>query len=156
MKTLLRKLNWRLILIHFLALWLFMDAFRLFASLYDYNFLHALKHAFSTLKGSSKALNDLRLLYPNTNLAERLADDLKRMTLMQFVGLLGAFLISLRVTLKMRWFWLNSVFAFFAGFLIFKYYRSIPGKYDLIHYIDYIQYIFPKKINPTELSGQTS
>jgi len=149
MKALLRKLNWRLILIHFLAIWLFMGAFRLFASLYDYNFLH-------TLKASSKALNDLHLLYPNTNLGERLAENLMRMTLMQFVGLLGAFLISLGIALKMRWFWLNSIIVFTAGSAVFILKKAVYGELSPIYYISYIQYIFPKKSNPIWEYGATA
>jgi hypothetical protein len=103
-----------------------MDDFRGFAGLYDYKFANALRHSFLTLQASPNALKTLRSFYPNTNLGGRITEDVMRMTLMQFVGLLGAFLISLAVTLKMRWFWLNSVIAFIAGLIIFILKRAFP------------------------------
>jgi len=147
MKTLFRKLNWRLILIHFLAIWLFMDAFRIFANLYDYRFLHIPHYTFVTLNSSPKAMQNLRRAYPDTQFGTRLAQNMLRMALLQLVGLIGGFLISLAVTLKMRWFALNSVLAFLAGLIIFAGKRVIYGKVTPIYYISYIQYLFPNKLN---------
>jgi hypothetical protein len=155
MKTLLRRINWRLILIHFIAIWLFMEAFRLFASLYDYKFIHALRYAASNSHHIYEGFNKLNQLYPNTNLAVRLAEDVVRLTLMQFWGLIGAFLVSLSITLKMRWFWLNSVIAFAAGLVIFLLRKTVSGKFNLIYYISYVEYIFPKSLKLNWQNGAT-
>jgi len=153
MKTLLRKLSWRLIVIHFLAIWLFMDAFRAFAILYDYNFLRVIEKAY-TIHWTLKEITPIAHIYPDLGI--RLEGDDMRLHLLTVIGLFGAFLLSLAITLKMKWFWLNSVIAFIAAFLILKYYRSIPGKYDLIHYIGYIKYIFPDKLNSIWEFGATA
>ena len=156
MKSLLRKLNWRLIVVHFLAIWLCMDAFRIFANLYDYRFLHILHYTFVTLHSSPKAMQNLHLKYPDTQFGARLAENMFRMALLQLVGLIGAFLISLAVTLKMRWFGLNSVLAFIAGVALFIGKRVIYGKITPIYYISYIQYIFPNKLNSIWGFGTTA
>ena len=126
MKTLLRKLNWRLILIHFLAIWLIMDAFRHIASLYDYNFFVSISKSNPT-HWTLKEIRPLANIYPDLDI--RIAGNALRIQLLAFIGLLGAFLFSLAITLKMKWFWLNSVIAFIAAFLIFRFHRTIPAKF---------------------------
>jgi len=140
-KTLL-KLNWRLILIHFLAIWFFSVSFRSLAYLYDYKFLHLLQ---KSILGSHWNSKTMMHAYPHVGV--RISIDALRISLLAFVGLLAAFLLSLGITLKMRWFWLNSVLALLGGFVLLRYYRSIPGIFEPTYYVGYIKYIFPHNVD---------
>jgi hypothetical protein len=88
------KINVRLMVIHFIAFWLFVFGFQTLAYLYDFNFLIFLP--------VEARINDV----PRTNL------DMKIVAQAALVGAIVAYIISWRISLKRNWFWLNSVFIF--------------------------------------------
>jgi len=88
------KINIRLMVIHFIAFWLFIYGFQTLAYLYDFNFLIFLP--------VEARINDV----PRTNL------DMKIVAQAGLVGAIVAYVISWRISLKRNWFWLNSVFIF--------------------------------------------
>ena len=94
MESFASKINVRLMIIHFIAFWLFIYGFQTLAFLYDFNFL--------ILLPVEARMNDV----PRTNL------DMKIVAQVALVGAIVAYIISWRISLKRNWFWLNSVFIF--------------------------------------------
>jgi len=88
------KFNVKLLVIHFVAFWLFIYGFQTLAFLYDFNFLIFLP--------VEARINDV----PRTNF------DMKLVTQAGLVGAIVGYLISWRISLKRNWFWLNSVVIF--------------------------------------------
>lgn len=88
------KFNVKLLVIHFVAFWLFIYGFQTLAYLYDFNFLIFLP--------VEARLNDV----PRTNF------DMKVVAQAGLVGAIVAYLISWRISLKRNWFWLNSTLIF--------------------------------------------
>jgi hypothetical protein len=122
MKTFLQKLNLRLILIHFVAFWLFICAFKVLFYLKDFAFLHDI--AIGRLK--RKQID-----------ANRLSTDLLWFELSAFIGLLIAFTVSLRISIKNHWHWLNALIAFIVCFLFARLQHSI-GVYNPSFYFNYL------------------
>ena len=118
MKTLLHKLNWRLIIIHFLAVWFMMVSLRSFAFLYDYQFFLVLvKAKFGSHQHTDdKQLNDVFKAYPHWY--ARLVKDQMYIEFSTFAGAMIAFFTSLFITIKKHWFWLNSLIAFLILYLL--------------------------------------
>ena len=94
------KLNIRLLVIHFVAFWLFIYAFQTLAFLYDFNFLFLLPQVVR--------LSD----------AGRVNTDMKIVTLFSFLGVIVAYIISWQTSLKRNWFWLNSVLVFVVIYVL--------------------------------------
>jgi hypothetical protein len=94
MASFVSKFNVRLLVIHFVAFWLFIYGFQTLAYLYDFNFLIFLP--------VEARLNDV----PRTNF------DMKVVAQAGLVGAIVAYLISWRISLKRNWFWLNSTLIF--------------------------------------------
>ena len=88
------KINVRLMVIHFIAFWLFVYGFQTLAFLHDFNFL--------ILLPVEARINDV----PRTNL------DMKIVAQAALIGAIVAYIISWRISLKRNWFWVNSVFIF--------------------------------------------
>ncbi len=100
------RLNWRLIVTHFIACWLFIYSFEQFSYLHDIEFWTTiLTHSRSWLENPR-----------NWNFgAGRLSLNLLWLGLSGFVGFLIAFAISLTITIKKDWFWVNSLIVFLVG-----------------------------------------
>ncbi|MEP6611033.1 MAG: hypothetical protein ABJA76_04095 [Mucilaginibacter sp.] len=94
MENSVSKINVRLMVIHFIAFWLFIYGFQTLAFLHDFNFL--------ILLPVEARINDVA----RTNL------DMKIVAQAALVGAIVAYVISWRISLKHNWFWLNSVFIF--------------------------------------------
>ncbi|HVW97435.1 MAG TPA: hypothetical protein VHA56_15790 [Mucilaginibacter sp.] len=94
MRSFLSKLNVKLMVIHFVAFWLFIYGFQTLAYLYDFNFLIYLP--------VEARINDV----PRTNF------DMKVVTQTGLIGALVAYIFSWHISLKRNWFWLNSVLIF--------------------------------------------
>ena len=88
------KFNIRLLVIHFVAFWLFIFGFQTLAYLYDFNFLIFLP--------VEARLNDVA----RTNF------DMKVVAQAALVGAIVAYLISWRISLRRNWYWLNSTVIF--------------------------------------------
>jgi hypothetical protein len=145
MQALLQKLNWRLMLLHFLAMWLFTYAFKTVGIVYDYDFFRFIKEHYHQNQ-SDNFLKALANAYPGRT-AARLALDVAldnlRVQLLRTTGLLSAFLVSLAITIRMRWFWPNSLIAFLAAIAVYEYYETIPDYLSPTFYISY----FPLKLD---------
>ena len=104
------RLNWRLILLHFVACWCFAYAFNLFSWLHDCDYVkyvltHSNKEIFKMPGLTSRRVADLalwsELSYP--------------------AGLLTCFIFSIIISVKRHWFWLNGFVSFFVSCLLFHF-----------------------------------
>lgn len=94
MKSFFSKFNVKLLVIHFIAFWLFIFAFRTLSFLYDFSFLIA---------GPVEArINDVA----------RIKTDMDLVALAGLFGAITAYVISWLISLKRNWFWLNSTITF--------------------------------------------
>ena len=123
MKENLKRLNWKLILLHFVATWLFIHSFYILSYLHDIEFTEFI------MKNKNE-----------TPVFEEIPFDTKRMSnffmitgVSKFIGLLVAFIISLSISIYKKWFWLNSVLVLIIAFVFFK--------LDLLFW-DYLKIIF--------------
>ncbi|MGZ3872387.1 MAG: hypothetical protein ACXVJD_05695 [Mucilaginibacter sp.] len=106
MKTFLLKFNLRLLIIHFVAFWFFIYAFRTLSFLHDFGFLVT-------------APIEVRL-----NETERLNFDREIAAQASLLGLVIAYIISWLISLKRDWFWLNSLAVFILMYAL-KYYNLL-------------------------------
>lgn len=121
----LSKLNWRLILVHFIASWFFMYAFAELLILHNFKFIMSLWDIIAAKKlGTHKFL-------PGD--AERLVSVTLWMNYSYCFGLLTALIISLLISYKKRWYLLNSLIAFTIAFITWQFH--IPG-------LQYLKMIF--------------
>jgi len=101
MRSFFSNFIFRLLIIHFIAFWLFVWAFQTFAFLHDYTFL------FMT------AEHITRLNFP-----ERYKADLMIVEQAGNIGLLVAYVISWYISNKKNWHWINSLVIFLLLFLL--------------------------------------
>ena len=104
------RLNWRQVVIHFIATWFFMYSFQTLAVLYDTNLVDIFRQ---TGKGNlTKAFNENKIS----------ASDLTYFTIWtsfsNTIGLLVGFGISLTISIKRKWFWFNSFLVFVLLYLL--------------------------------------
>ncbi len=104
MRNFISKLNTRQLIIHFIASWFFVYAFRTAANLYDHSFLLA------------ENLDVMRLIFK-----ERYNTDMFIVTQCGILGLLISYVIAWVISLKRNWFWANSVIIFLGVFLLYNY-----------------------------------
>lgn len=86
------RLNWRQIVVHFIATWFFMYSFQTFAILQDTNLINIFRQ--------SGKLNNIS--------GSDISYFLLWTTLSCEIGLLVAVAISLTISIKRKWFWFNS------------------------------------------------
>jgi hypothetical protein len=101
-KKFLSKLNIRQLIIHFIAFWLLIYGIHTLASLYDFKFLYsdfALKQQGEFLQRFN---NDLFIIYQSGNL-----------------GIIIAYIISYRLSVKRNWYWINSIMVFIVVFALY-------------------------------------
>ncbi|WP_426668741.1 hypothetical protein ACPPVU_21215 [Mucilaginibacter sp. McL0603] len=110
----LSKLNWRLMVIHFIACWFFIYAFQQLAFLHDIELSKAYMSTKST--DNSKMLAIIKRFGYNRIYIETLWINLGGP-----VGFFTGFVISLLISLKNKWYWLNSVIVFVVIFLLMRY-----------------------------------
>jgi p-aminobenzoyl-glutamate transporter AbgT len=102
----MKKLNWKHILLHFIALWFFAFAFQTFAFLSDLNLSELLRHTDNAQKAIIDRNYDIVAL-TNLNLTIALSNS---------IGLLTGFVISIIVSIKRKWPWINSLIVFIVIF----------------------------------------
>ena len=120
------RLNWRLILIHFIATWFFIQSFFLLSSLHDLKGYEVFTH-----KWQSESYD-----------SQRFSSEINWLYTPPYVGLLVAFSISLFITIKNKWFWLNSVIV-----LVLNYFLKRFG-FDGWHYLKLIFLLPGQYLNP--------
>ena len=108
----LSKLNWRLMVIHLIAYWFFIHSFLMFSYLHDNKFLMILlnhsKSWFNNPKGWRFDVSSFSI-------------DMLWINLSKPIGLLTGFLISLAITIKKRWYWVNSLIVFLVAALLLRF-----------------------------------
>jgi sterol desaturase/sphingolipid hydroxylase (fatty acid hydroxylase superfamily) len=100
-------------LIHFVAFCFFIFAFQTLSFLYDTKLVDIVRH--SNQQETIKTLTDNGTT----------ASDLVYFSLWTgtsgFIGLLVAFIISLIISIRRRWFWVNSLFAFIVTYVLYRF-----------------------------------
>ena len=106
------RLNWRQIVIHFIASWFFIQAFEILSYLYDIKLVDIIRNT------DEKSLSDV--LDKEEIDHWYFADYLSIYPFLS--GLLGlsiAFLISLIISIKRHWFWFNPLLVLLLSVVIF-------------------------------------
>jgi len=103
------RLNWRHILIHFIAFWFFRHAFMILSYLQNIALVDIMLH--------SNYKDTIRTNSTNAELINFMLWTGAAST----IGLLVGFLIAILISIKRRWFWLNSLIAFLAIFLLTRF-----------------------------------
>ncbi len=109
MKHFISRINWRQILVHTIASWFFMYAFRTFSYLFHLEIIDA---AFSS------NVNLEKMIVEKGTAFEDLSSFLVWESFSGTIGLFVALLLSLFLSLKRSWFWLNAFIAFVLMFLL--------------------------------------
>ena len=99
MGTFFSKINIRQLVIHFVASWLFVYGINTAVSLFDYRFLY-----------TGMTLQNKVMFKDKFNL------DMVVIDIAGAVGLLIAYVISSRISIKRNWFWANAVIVFLIAF----------------------------------------
>jgi hypothetical protein len=120
------KLNWRLMIVHILACWFFFHALWQLGFLYDYNYLEEIRRHIN--EHNYRDFNNYRGLD-----ARRIAMIPFNAALIGLGGLLAGFVLSLLLSLKHKWFWVNSVIILLITFILFCLDRF---------YFDYLRPVF--------------
>ena len=107
------RLNWRQILIHFVAFWFFIHAFQTLSYLYDTKLIDIIRY--SNRQDSIKTLTD------NGTTASDLVYLQLWTSTSGFIGLLIAFIISLTISIKRHWFWINALIAFILTYFLYRF-----------------------------------
>jgi hypothetical protein len=106
------KLNWRQILTHFLAFWFFIHAFDTLSYLYNTRLLDIVRHSNSqdfkqNFIDNYVSAADLTYFVFWTNISG-------------FIGLIVAFVISVAISIKRNWFWLNSLIVLVVTYVLYR------------------------------------
>ena len=109
-QTFISRLNWRQVLLHFVAFWFFIHAFQTLSYLYDTKLIDTLRQSdgqdtIKILEDSGTSSVDLTYFLLWTNASG-------------LIGLLVAFIISLIISFKRHWFWMNALIAFILTYLL--------------------------------------
>ncbi len=102
------KLNWRLMVVHFVAYWFLFEAFEYFAICYDYRFIYD----FSNQHHFSRHITNDDFRRMNVNDWKRILNDNMIINLMPLISFLITFGLSLFISIRKKWYWVNPVFIF--------------------------------------------
>jgi hypothetical protein len=98
---------------HFIAFWFFIHAFQTLSYLYDTKLIDTVRQSHGQL--NSQTLGDNKIE------ASVLTYFVLWTSVSGFVGLLVAFIISLTISIKRHWFWMNALFAFFLTYILYRF-----------------------------------
>lgn len=107
------RLNWRQIAIHFIASCFLVYAFKILAYLYDTKFVDHIRHS-----NLGQKIQGIDLDYYSS------ADFVNFIRIPFYsamFGLLIAFLISLIISIKQKWFWFNSLITFLLTYFLYRF-----------------------------------
>jgi hypothetical protein len=110
MKEVLKRLNWKLILVHFIATWLLIHSFYILSYLHDIEFTEFIMKNRSQVPDFDEIPFDTK----------RMSDFFMITGVSKFIGLLVAFIISLSISIYRKWFWLNSVLVLLITYTLFR------------------------------------
>lgn len=109
LKHFISRINWRQILVHAIAAWFLMYAFRTFSYLFHLELIDA---AFSSNVNLKKMMEEKGTTF------EELHSFLVWESFSSTIGLFAALLLSLFLSVKRSWLWLNSFIAFILMFFL--------------------------------------
>ena len=95
MKEILKRLNYKLILLHFIATWIFIHSFYILSYLHDIEFTEFIMKNRNQVSDFDKIPFDTK----------RMSDFFMITGVSKFIGLLVAFIISLSISIYRKWFW---------------------------------------------------
>ena len=113
LQNFITRLNWRQILIHSVAFWFFIYAFQTLSYLHDAKLMDAMK-----LSNTQDAINGLT---DNGMTSSELANLQLWTGISGQAGLLVALIISVTISIKRHWFWINSFIAFIVIYFLYKF-----------------------------------
>jgi len=129
----IKKLNWRQIILHFIATTFFIFAFYEFAYLLNIDFYNVIK------KSSSLDSENFKELMKQKNWTYgKLISKMYYLNLFWVVGLFVSFTISLIINKRQKLYWVNSLIVFILAYVL--------GKNDLLGW-NYLKIIFLKPGN---------
>jgi len=104
-------INWRQILIHFVACCFFIYAFQTFSYLTNTSLVD--------IGRRSRDGVGLKTAFANGTTVSDLTDFLIWLNMSGLLGLLAGFVIALTISYRRRWFWMNAVFVFIVSFPVY-------------------------------------
>ena len=113
LRNFIGKINWRQILIHFVACWFFIQAFHTLSFLYNTNLVDTVRQA--------NGKDTIKILTDKGTTATELVYYQLWTSISGFIGLLVAFIISFSISLKRRWFWLNSIILLIVTYTFYSF-----------------------------------
>lgn len=113
LRTFISRLNWRQVLVHFVAFWFFIYAFQTLSYLYDTKLIDTVRQ--------SNGQDTIKILGDSGTTAADVTYFLLWTNASGFIGLLVAFIISLIISFKRHWFWMNSLIAFILTYLLYRF-----------------------------------
>jgi len=109
LQNFISRLNWRQILLHVIAFWFFIYAFETFAYLTDTKFIELFRHSNQEITRTTLEENGIS--------SSNITDLLFTVTAAGLSGLVVAFIISLVISIKQHWFWVNSLIVLLIFFI---------------------------------------
>ena len=98
---------------HFVAFWFFIYAFQTLSYLHDTKLIDTVRQLNGQLTSTTLARNKIQ--------ASDLSDFLVFTSVSGLAGLLVAFIISLIISIKRHWFWINSLTAFLLIYILYRF-----------------------------------
>jgi len=103
-------LNWRIVLTHFIAIWLFSEATQAFFYLSDINFLQII------IDGKKKGLSAKEII--NNKTAVSFSNFYYYASVGSILGFFIGILISLITTIRQKWMWVNTLIATMLTYIL--------------------------------------
>jgi hypothetical protein len=137
MRTFLQKLNWRLILIHFIASWFLIHSFTFLVYLLQPQKAKDL----ISIVGDSKAVDNYILSDNGASFVELTAFEIDVDVLIALsIGQLLAIVTTLAISIKKKWFWVNSFIVILLLFVSYRYEHEQTLRYTILSFGRMFQY----------------
>ena len=122
------KINWRQILIHFVAFWFFILSFQTLSYLHNIKLIKILQH--SNESSLNKDLSD------NGIKSSEFVNTMIWINVSGFFGLLIAGSISLAISIRRHWLWVNTLIAFIMIYIFNR--LNFLGWHNLMRLVWYL------------------
>ena len=113
LQNFISRLNWRQILVHFVAFWFFIHAFQTLSYLYDTKLIDSVRHSNGKIRDTTFVDSGIE--------APDLSYFLFWTSVSGFIGLVVAFIISLTISIRRHWFWVNALLPFIATYFLYRF-----------------------------------
>lgn len=112
-KKFISKINWRQVIVHFIAFWFFSHAFLTFSRLHNIKLTEIARNSNGMISNATFIENKIT--------GDDLVEFLWLKDLSPLVGLMASFIWALLISKKRHWFWVNSFLAFIAFCFLLSY-----------------------------------